>query len=86
MTFLTWRLLEQQAHAEIVHAGVVADDRQALDAAVHQRLDEILGNPAQAETARGDGHVVSQETLEGGRGARLDFGHLREVSGFMRLH
>ena len=69
--------LEQQPHAEVVHAGVVADDREALGAAVHQRLDEVLGNAAQAEAAGGDRDVVPHEPLEGGGGAWIHFLHLR---------
>ena len=68
--------LEQQTHAEIVHAGVVADDGQALDAALHQRLDQVLGNAAQAEAAGGDRDVVPHEPLEGGGGGRIHFLHL----------
>src|SRR2546430_383773 len=56
--------LEEQAHAEIVDARIVADDGKAFDAAADQCLDEILRDPAQPEAARGDRHVVAQHSLE----------------------
>ncbi len=67
--------LEQEAHAEIVHAGVIAGDGQALDLALDQRLDEVLGDAAQPETARGDEHVVAQQSLQGGSGVWIDLFH-----------
>src|SRR5207245_1259546 len=67
--------LEQQAHAEIVDAGVVADDREALNAAVLERGDEILRDSAQAEAAGSDGDVVAQQPLQGGSGVGINLFH-----------
>ena len=66
--------LEQEAHAEIVDAGVVADDRQALHAAGHERGDEVLRDAAQAEPARRDPHPVEEQTVERVRGGGSDLG------------
>ena len=44
--------LEQNAEAEAVDAGIVGDDGQILCAALAHRLDQDLGNAAQAEAAR----------------------------------
>ena len=65
--------LEQRAHAEIVHAGVVADDGQALGARVEQRADQVFRDAAQAEAAGGDRHVVVQQAVERGLGVRINF-------------
>src|SRR6185295_12057313 len=67
--------LEQEAHAEIVHPGVVADDGEAFHRAVAQRGDEILGNAAQAEAAGGDGDVVAQQPFQGRRGVGINLLH-----------
>jgi hypothetical protein len=58
--------LQQLAEAEAVDAGVVGDDGQALDAAVAQAGDQVLGNAAQAEAAGHDGHAVEGQAFERG--------------------
>jgi hypothetical protein len=45
--------LEQQSHPEVVDAGVIADDRQALGAARDQCLDQVLRDTGEAEAACG---------------------------------
>ena len=57
--------LQQNADPEIVDAGVVADDGQPLGAARMQRLDEILGNPAQPESAHHDRRAVGDQGHRG---------------------
>ena len=52
--------LQQWTHAEVVHAGVVADNGQLLGAGSEQRADQVLRNTAQAKTAGGDGHAINQ--------------------------
>ncbi len=67
--------LEQQPHAEIVDAGVVADDGEVLGAAGDQRTDQVLRNAAQTEPAGGDRHAVVQQTLQRVARAGIDFSH-----------
>ncbi len=66
---------EQQAHAEIVDARVVADDREPPDAAVDERLDQILRDAAQPESAGRDRHVVAQQALQRFLRIRVDLLH-----------
>ena len=70
---------KQNTHAETVHAGVVADDGQALHPAVAQREDQVLGYAAQAETTRGQRHVVVEQPGEGGSGVGVDLAHAKIV-------
>jgi hypothetical protein len=55
--------LQQQAQPEVVHARVVRDAGEVLDAAVAQGDDEVLGNAAQAEPSHHDGHAVAEDAL-----------------------
>jgi hypothetical protein len=41
--------VEQLAEPEAVHPAVVRGDGEVLHPAVHQRVDEVLGNAAEAE-------------------------------------
>ena len=66
---------EQNAHAEIIHARVVADDGEAFHATVMQCGDEIFRDAAKTKPARGDRHVVVEETGERGLGVRVNFAH-----------
>ena len=76
--------LQQQPHAEVVHARVVAGDGEALHAAFHQRGDQVLGNAAQPEAAGGDGHVVLQQAGQGRFRVRIHFAHFTcSLSKFM---
>ncbi len=68
---------QQRTHAEIVHAGVIADDGQTLGAGFQQRADQVLGNAAQAEAASRDGHVVEQQPIEGPGCAWVNLVHCR---------
>jgi uncharacterized membrane protein YgcG len=61
--------LEQLAQAEAVDAGVVGDDGQVLDAAVAQRVDQRLGDAAQAEAA--DGQQLAVVTMPASAAAAL---------------
>ena len=51
-------VLQQERDAEVVGAGVVAHDGQVLRSLLAQRGDEVLGDPAQAETGDHDGRAV----------------------------
>ena len=70
---------EQNAHAETIHARVVADDGQAFHAAVVQGGDEILRDAAQPEAARGDRHVVVQQAGQGRLGVGVNFAHVEKI-------
>ena len=61
------------AQADIVDAGIVGSDSEILDAAGLDRVDQPLGNPAQAKAAGTDGHAVEQQPRQGrgGVGRRL---------------
>ena len=50
--------LQQNADAEVVDAGVVADDGEACRAARVQRANEVFGDAAQAEAAHHDRRAV----------------------------
>src|SRR6185295_107708 len=52
---------QEHADAEIVDAGVVADDSEVPGAAAVQRRDQRFGNPAQAEAAHHDGRAVGNQ-------------------------
>src|SRR3546814_1626708 len=51
---------EQLAQPLAVDAGVVARDGEVLDPRIADRVDQPLGNAAQAETARADLHPVER--------------------------
>ena len=53
--------VEQLAQPPAVDPAIVADHRQPLDPARHDRVDQVLGDAAQAEAAGDDRHVVEQE-------------------------
>ncbi len=67
---------EQNAHAEAIHARVVADDGEAFHAAVVQGGDEIFRDAAQPEPAGGDRHVVVEQAVKRGLGVRVNFAHV----------
>jgi hypothetical protein len=67
--------LQQQAEAETVDTGVVADGSQVLLAAVAQGGDQLLGDAAQAEAADGDGHAVLDQAFQGVGGAGVNLVH-----------
>ena len=71
---------QQNSHPEVIHAGVVADNREAFDAAVVQRGDEILRNPTQPESACSDGHVVVKQALKRSHRVRVDFVHAKKLT------
>src|SRR3546814_14917647 len=56
---------EQLAQPLAVDAGVVARDGEVLDPRIADRVDQPLGNAAQAETARADLHPVEEEAVAG---------------------
>ena len=65
--------VEQLAEAPAVDAAIVADDREALNAALDDGVDQVLGNPAQPEAAGDDRHVVVQKAGERVTGAGTYF-------------
>ena len=67
--------VQEHAQSPAVDTAIVADHRQALDATGDDGIDQVLGNPAQAEAARDDGHVVAQQTLERRRSVRSHLPH-----------
>ena len=67
--------VEQLAQAPAVDAAIVADHRQALDAARDDGVDQVLGDAAQAEAAGDDRHVVVQQTRQRRRGVTVDLPH-----------
>jgi hypothetical protein len=67
--------VEQLAEPPAVDAAIVADHGEALDAALDDGVDQVLGDAAQAEAAGDDGHVVVQEAGERRRRIRMDFLH-----------
>src|SRR4029077_6210034 len=69
--------LEQLAEAEAVDAGVVRDDGQVLDARIVQRIDQGLGNAAQAEAADGHQLAIADDAGQGGGRAWEDLVHRR---------
>ena len=75
--------LQQDADAEVVDAGVVADDGEVLRAARVQRGDQVLGNAAQAEPAHQDRRAVGNER-DGRLGARQHLVHGRLHGGSYR--
>src|SRR3546814_268385 len=56
---------EQLAQPFAVDAGIVAGDGKLFDPRIADRVDQPVGNAAQAETARADLHPVEQEAVEG---------------------
>jgi hypothetical protein len=68
--------LEQDPEADAVDAGVVGDDRQALDAGIADGLDQDARYAAQPEAAGHDRHVVAKETGKGSLAVRIDLLHL----------
>src|SRR5262249_33718027 len=70
---------EQNSHSETIYASVVADNSQALHAAVAQRRDQIFWNAAQPEPARSDRHVVVKQAVKRGGGVRINFAHVDEI-------
>jgi hypothetical protein len=68
---------QQLAEPLIVDPGIVRGDGQVLDPAGDDRVDQPLGNSAQAEPAGGDGHAVEQQPVERGLGIGIDFLSLR---------
>ena len=60
-------LLEQQTDAEVIDAGVVADDGQVFGAFATDRGDQVFGDAAKAEAAHQDGGAVL-EIFDGGVG------------------
>src|SRR5262249_52668609 len=56
--FLHLALLEQQADAEVVHSGVVADDGEVLRALALDGGDKVFRDAAEAESAHENGGSV----------------------------
>ena len=73
MTFFTCRVLSSSPMPKSSTPGVVADDGQVLGAALDQRLDEVFRDPAEAESARGNGHAVLQQALQRSGRVGVDF-------------
>jgi hypothetical protein len=63
---------QQLAEPFIVDPGIVRGDGEVLDPARLDRVDQPLGDSAQAEAARGDGHAVEQQPVERGFGIGID--------------
>ena len=77
---------QQHAHAEAIHARIVADNREPRHAAVVQCRDQIFRDATKPEAARGDRHVVVQQAVEGSLGVGVNFAHVEAKSnhGFRR--
>ncbi len=71
---------QQHAHAEAIHARVVADDGEPLHATVVQCGDEIFRDAAKPEAARGDRHVVVKQAIQGRLGIGVNFAHVEAKS------
>ena len=67
---------EEHAHAEAIHARVVADDGEAFHPAVVQGGDQIFRNAAEPEPAGGDRHVVVEQAVERRLGVGVNFAHV----------
>jgi hypothetical protein len=67
---------EQEPHAEIVHASIIADDGETLNSAVAQRRDEILRYAAEAKAAGGDHHIVVKQAIKRSLGVGKNFAHV----------
>ena len=68
--------LEQWAHAEIIDAGVVSDDRQFARTGLQQAVNEIFRYAAQAEASGGDGHAVEEQAIERGLATGIHLVHV----------
>ena len=66
---------QQLAEPLIVDAGIVRGDREVLDAVCDDRVDQPLGDSAQAEAAGRDGHAVEQQPFERALRVGIDFLH-----------
>ena len=67
-------LLEQQADAKIIDAGVVADDGEVLRALAADGSDQVFRDAAEAEAAHQNGRAVG-ELGNGGVGGSDAFVH-----------
>ena len=68
--FFDLAILEEKADAEVVDAGVVADDGEIFGAFAADGSDQIFGDAAEAEAAHEDGGAVG-EIGDGGVGAEM---------------
>src|SRR3546814_18398472 len=66
---------QQLADSLIVYPGIIAGKGQTLDSAVADRVEQPVGNAAQAKAAAGDQHVVTQQPVERGCGIRIELFH-----------
>src|SRR5205085_118517 len=73
--FLHLARAKQFAEPLIIDARIVRGDGQVLDPARLDRVDQPLGNAAQPEPARGDGHAVAQQSVERRLCIGIDFLH-----------
>jgi hypothetical protein len=69
--------VEEEPEPGVVDAGVVGDDRQPLHPGLADRLDQGLGDAAQAEAAGHDHHVVPQQAGERRLGVGVNLVHSR---------
>jgi len=60
---------------QAIDARVVGDDRQVLDVAFLERIDQRLGNAAQAEAADGEHLVVGDDAGQRLLGGGIDLVH-----------
>src|SRR5262249_37070032 len=67
--------LEQKAQARAVDARVVGDDGEILHPGLADRLDQLLGDAAQAEAAGADQHAVLEQAGERRLGVRINLFH-----------
>ncbi len=58
--FFNLAILQEQANAEIVDSGVVADNREVFSAFSTGGDDEIFWDSAKAESAHENGHAIAQ--------------------------
>src|SRR5690606_37795715 len=66
---------QQLADALVVDPGVVAREREILDPARLDRVDQAFGNAAQAEAAGGDQQTIAQQPVECGCGIGIKLLH-----------
>jgi hypothetical protein len=73
--FLDLLGFQQDAETRAIDASVIGNDGQSSDAGLANRLDQHVGNAAQAKAARHDRHVVLQKTSQGGLCVGIEFAH-----------
>jgi hypothetical protein len=79
--FLIWRVVSSWPRPKSSTPALFEIAVSFLDAGIAQRQDQRLRNPAQPETADGDGLAVLDDAVECGACIRIHFVHTRPFSG-----